>query len=1488
MRRDDAKAPGLPEGDVHKGDVLDRFLPAVADWFRARLGRPTPAQQLGWQAIADGHRTLIVAPTGSGKTLAAFLVGLDHLWRHPDIRPGRGVRVLYISPLKALGLDISRNLREPLTEILEISGQKAMPLRPLRLGVRSGDTPVEERRRLLRHPPEILVTTPESLHLMLTSRARDILRGVEYVIVDEIHALCGNKRGVFLSVLLERLESQNPAGFVRIGLSATQRPLDEAARYLGGFRKVSGRGPSARFEPRPVRIVDAGQQKELDLAVELPGGVAGPGGSVWPAIAQRLLELVGPHRSTIIFANNRRVVERLAAALNDRAAEAAATEHVESVPPTPIARPHHGSLSPEARRSTEDLLKRGELAAVVATASLELGIDMGAVELACQVESPGGIARALQRVGRAGHIVGETSRGRLLAKSRGDLLESAALVRAMLAGEVEHLRVPTNCLDVLAQQIVACVAEGPQNAHDVFDLMRQAYPYRDLPPSAFEDVLAMVSGRFGMECFRDLTPRLSWDCVHNILHPLPGSAHHALVGGGTIPDTGQYPLYLGENGPRLGELDEEFVLERRAGESFRLGHGTWRIERIDPDRVIVAPAGGASSLVPFWRGEGAGRSAELAAAVGALARELSARCAEPSEAEAWLADECRMTPDAARALVGYIRRQQQRAGVVPDDRRVLVESYRDQAGETGLAVLTTLGSKLNHALKLVVQARLRQRFGIDVAALHGDEGLLLRLPGMDDPPLDLLDDLTPDAAENLLRGALGDSALFGLRFRQNASRALLMPRPDPSRRTPLWLQRLRARDLLQVARGHANFPIVAETYRECLDDDLDRPGLRRFLEAIASGRVQVHKRRGEEPSPFASELIFRFELTYLDEWDQPRRGDHPVDPQLDDRRIDELLARPDLDPDAIARVDRRLRGVNRPPRTAEEMAERLRRVGDLTPEEIAGPMDAFLQSLEVSGRARRIVLPGTAHPCLWIAAEEGPLYESAFGTGLADRETSRASVVRRFIETRVLVGLDELLARYPLEAADATEILEALEAEQLVRRIDAEGDQGVWADRRNLLEARQLTLVLRRREAVAVSPELYADFVLGLQHAKPGTGLEGEPGLELILEQLAGLAAPLELWESEILPRRLRGFRPAWLDSAISTGRWTWRSLDEGRSGARRLAFVPRDFAGAWPPPDEAPSVASPADRVATFLEGRGACFIEEIARGVSLSMAATSQALGVLLVQGRIVADRLDPLRTGAPLAEHALAGVDGTRRPGRPKLGSLCRVSTSRSLPRWSLATDSNASEVDPEASKLAWASALLARYGVLCRETTRLDPWAPAWRELTGVLARAELRGEVRRGYFVEGLSGIQYALPDVAEALARDRTARPTGGASAPILINSLDPANLFGGGAPFDISLLDGGTARLPRLAGNSLVLAGGRPILIVESHGRRLTGLPSASVEELRAAVALLPTLANSSRRILRVETYNGLAGATSPAASWLAEAGFVRDAPGMAYYAGW
>ncbi|WP_165222650.1 DEAD/DEAH box helicase [Aquisphaera insulae] len=1460
-------------------EALDRFLPAVAGWFRENLGTPTRPQQLGWPEIAAGRNTLIVAPTGSGKTLAAFLAALDLLWRTP--RREKGVRILYISPLKALNEDVRRNLERPLEGIIEHAEGLGSPLSPLSVATRSGDTPQAERARIVRKPPDILITTPESLHLMLTSRAREVLRGVSHVIVDEIHAVCGNKRGVFLALLLERLEAICERSFVRVGLSATQRPLAEVARYLGGQRIVKD-GPRGerRFEPRPVTLVDAGRRKSMDLKVLWPGGdgggPAGPPQTVWPAIADRLIALTEEHKSTIIFANNRRTVEKLTA----RLIESLEPEAADSPPDAPAPfKPHHGSLSQEERRTTEEELKSGCLRAVISTASLELGIDMGDVDLVCQVESPGSVARGLQRVGRAGHVVHGVSKGRLIAKTPSDLLETAALARSMVAGEIETSRVPRSCLDVLAQQVVACVAMDRWTVPELFDLVRSAYPFGDLPAEAFEQVLRMISGRFPTGTLRDLRARIVWDRIHNALAPLPGTAKLALVGGGTIPDTGQFPVYLGDGGPRLGELDEEFVFERRVGETFALGNSLWKIAVIDAQRVIVEPASGQNAVMPFWRGESAPRTGELGEAVGELTREIVGRIDDPA-LPGWLEETCRLEPKAARQLIRYLARQNRVAGAVPDDRTILYETFRDPTGELGLAILSPFGGRVHQALKIALLARIRERFHVQASCLHGDDGLLLRLPQMDEPPLDLLDGLSPDEAEGLIRRELPDTALFGLRFRQNAARALLMPRPDPSKRTPLWLQRLRAKDLLQVVGRFPEFPIVVETYRECLEQDLELPRLRRLLAGIGEGSIRVVTRPAEIASPFASDLLFEFTPLYIYQWDEPRRGESRSGAAVDEDLLDALLESTAgatlLDPQAIGRVEGRLRRKGLAPRSAEEMAETLASLGDLAPSEVVGPMERWLGDLESQGRAARITLEGTTEPSRWIPAEEASLYVAAFAGDEADREALEA-IVGRFIRTHALVGLSELTGRYPIPSELASDLLErSVESGSLIRLAPASEDaQPRWADGANLAEIRRLTVAMRRRETVAVPPEVFVEFLVGRQGLDGPRSGDASAKLDSVLDQLRGFAASPAFWEEEILPRRVRGYRPALLDELLARGDWSWRAAASGPDSLS-VAIVPRDFFGGWPAPD-VEALGEDRSAVLDALRASGASFSVDLARRTGLDPSAVRRALDDLMRGGRVTNDRFDPIRAGASQMAESL---EAARLNGGPRRGGR-KLRTALPEGRWS---GIEPRECDADEHRRAWIDAMLDRYGVLAREIADLDRWAPPWAELYPLLARAELRGELRRGYFVEGFSGVQFATAEAADGLSALASGSRAG---REVLVAAADPANLYGGGAPLDIPLLEGGTARLSRLPGNYLVLRGGRPILILEGHGKRITGLASASKAEIDQALGHLMGLARS-RGVFRVETYNGGPAIGSPIQPRLAELGFVRDYPAMAFYSAW
>jgi ATP-dependent helicase Lhr and Lhr-like helicase len=1475
--------------NMNTPDPLNLFLPPVQEWFRSTLGEPTPPQLLGWPSIAAGRNTLILAPTGSGKTLAAFLACLDSLWRQSDL--SRGVRVLYISPLKALNNDIHRNLQVPLQGVAEMARQMDHPLPILEAAVRTGDTSQAERQRLVRRPPHILITTPESLHLLLTSRARETLRGVTHCIVDEIHALCPTKRGVFLALLLERLESLQPASFVRIGLSATQRPLEEVARYLGGATLDA----DGRLVPRPVTIIDAGQRKNLDLCVVNPVEQFGPlpEKSVWPSIYRVLQDEISKHRSTIIFANDRRSVERITSFVNEE---------------QEIARAHHGSVALEVRQQIESALKEGRLPAVVATASLELGIDMGAVDLVVQVESPGNVARALQRVGRAGHLVGHSSKGRLIPKTNGDLLEQAVLAREMSAGRVEELRVPINCLDVLAQQLVALAARDEWSVPDLYALVRRAYPYQNLSPQAFEATLEMITGRYRFALpdgavdddgrpirpgtLEALQPRVSWDRVRNRLLPLPGSQQVALTGGGTIPDTGQYAAYT-TSGVRIGELDEEFVYERRIGDVFLLGTTPWRVEKIEADRVLVGSAEGQPALVPFWRGEGVGRSYDLGRAIGVFLREFAERLEQPDRLD-WLQRQCHLDANAARSLSYHVTRQFLSTGCLPDDRTLLVEASRDQLGDWQVLLLSPLGSRLHLGLRLAIEARLRQRLGYHPQCLHHNDGILIRLTDTDEPILDLLNGITVDNIEGLILDELADSALFALRFRQNAARALLLPRGTQGKRAPLWLQRLRGRDLLQVARRHPDFPIVVETFRECLHDHLDVPHLKQLLSDVGEGRVRVVTRRAEVPSPFASGLLFAFTALYLYQTDRVE-PDRSRSGQLDRQLLEQLIAPENqghlLDPRAVHQVERRLRGLGQPPRSVNEMAEWLRRLGDLTDAELEGPMADFLEQLRAEGRAVRLPLPGS--PERWISAEDELMYQQAFGLAAVESAAAQAAgaqVLARFLQTHALVGLDDVLKRYPFDRDWARRQLEEWARSGRAVLVQTSDGAMQWSAPANLEQVQRGSLAALRREVVTCSPPQFADFLLRWQHVHPDTRRGGSTGLAEVLDRLQGLPLAAEVWEQTVLPVRAPEYQPRWLEEWTAGGEGVWVCRSAGDSGAGQLAFFQRETVRqlAAPVLPEAPALDDATSRVLECLRGRGAMFLTDLAADSGLAPSVARTSLWTLLRRGLATNDHFDVIRRGEeePAAAPEPAGYPGRGR--MPALRSMRRGVDRRPEGRWSLLPWG---QPDAETQAVLQAMLLLQRHGVAARELALLDPYLPPWRILYEVLSRMELAGEVRRGYFVEGLSGAQFALPEAAQLL--QDVHMPSTAAAPLVLLHSLDPANLYGSGAPFDIPLLDGGTRSFHRRSGNWLVLRAGRPVLLVEQQGKKLTALPSASREDVVQATACLPGIFERNRGLtmrhkVTVEEWNGQPVTTSPGRELLEAAGFVRDYQGMTLYAAW
>jgi ATP-dependent Lhr-like helicase len=1047
--------PGTPP-DLPSGvDALSGFSPATRDWFTGAFAAPTEAQAQAWAAIAKGDNTLVIAPTGSGKTLAAFLWALDRLAAAPPPPdPKLRCRVLYISPLKALAVDIERNLRAPLTGIRQMARRMGIDEPDISVAVRTGDTAADERRRLAAKPPDILITTPESLFLLLTSRAREALRGVDTVILDEVHALAGSKRGAHLALSLERLdalrgapggsppegmprmaagnetsgETQRAAGPVqRIGLSATVRPPGEVASFLGGARPVTIAAPPSSKQIEVRIVVPVEDMADIDPRPAQGGGTDGGSAdgapaqrSIWPHVEERVLDLIEQHRSTIVFANSRRLAERLCGRLNELAEEraearaaipAANGRSTETHPPAQVmaqagasagapaevARAHHGSVSRQERAQIEEALKEGRLPAVVATSSLELGIDMGAVDLVVQVESPPSVASGLQRTGRAGHNVGDVSRGVIFPKYQGDLVQAAVVAQRMHSGQIEELHIPRNPLDVLAQQIVAMTAMDDWEIGELERVVRRAAPFSGLTRPVLEAVLDMLAGRYPSEEFAELRPRLVWDRTTGMLHGRPGGQRLAVTSGGTIPDRGLFGVFLaasqregsGRNSHRVGELDEEMVYESRVGDVFVLGASSWRIEDITADQVLVSPAPGQPGKLPFWHGDAPGRPAELGRALGAYCRELAA--AGPQEAAARLSADG-LDELAAANLIRYLTAQREATGYVPDDRTLVMERFRDELGDWRLVLHSPFGAQVHAPWALAIAARLRDRYpGMDVQAMHTDDGIVVRVPDADDPPPAGIAELQPDEVEQMVTAELGSSAMFASRFRECAARALLLPRRQPGRRTPLWQQRQRSAQLLSVAGKYGTFPIVLETVRECLQDVFDVPGLVTLMRELASRAIRLVEVETPAPSPFARSLLFRYVGAFMYEGDAPLAERRAQALALDSSLLAELLGQADLrellDPSVVQDTERELQRLagGRACRDAEDVADLLRTIGPLSDSEVAQrcvDQQAAPGWLDGLVRQRRALEVRVAGETRWAAIEDAGRLRDALGVPL--------------------------------------------------------------------------------------------------------------------------------------------------------------------------------------------------------------------------------------------------------------------------------------------------------------------------------------------------------------------------------------------------------------------------------------------------------------------------------------------------------------------------
>jgi len=1416
---------------------LSLFHPLVARWFLGRFAAPTPAQAAGWAAIAGGRDTLIAAPTGSGKTLAAFLWSLNTLVRDASASGLEDeTTVVYVSPLKALGNDIHRNLVTPLEELRRLASVEGLSLPDIRVAVRSGDTPARDRARMLRRPPHILITTPESLYLLLTAeRSREFLRSTRTVIVDEIHAIAGDKRGSHLALSLERLDLLTGARCQRIGLSATQRPIEEIARLL------TGTGPNAGDPSPACTIVDIGHRRPWDLSVEVPGPPRGPiaAHEMWEAIYDRVAALARARRATLVFVNTRRLVERVAHHLTLRLGEGRVAAH-------------HGSLSRRTRLATEERLRAGEVPVVVATASLELGIDIGHVDMVCHLGAPRAIATLLQRVGRSGHRVAETSTGVLFPLTRDDLIQSAAAVRAARAGELDGVIVPEKPLDILAQQIVATVATGETAEETLWTLARRTYPFRALTRREFDQVVeALTEGiarRFGRT-----TALLHRDGVHQVLRPRRGARLAAITSGGAIPDTADYDVVLEPDETIVGTVNEDFAVESMAGETFLLGNTSWRIRRIEAGRVRVVDARGAPPSVPFWLGEAPARTAELSAAVSALRTEIASRVGDRVQAEAWLRAETGVDAEGAAQAVEYISETVAALGCVPSHQTIVAERFFDEAGGMQVVLHAPFGARINRAWGLALRKRFCLTFDFELQAAATDDGIVLSLGQQHSFPLDSLFSFvrTRTAEADLVQAVLA-TPLFATRWRWNATRFLALLRHVGGRRVPTPIQRMRADDLLAAVfpeqvgcqDNHMgpitppDHPLVAETVRNCLHEAMDLGGFCEILRALEAGRIRTVAVDTPAPSPVSHEILNANPYAFLDDAPLEERRARAVSL----RRTDPDLARGvgALDPAAIAEV----RAQAWPDvRNSDDLHDHLLTVGvlpvvdtlswtrpegpDLAADLLAAGRATIARWHDGAGAARsayvaveRAVRVGAALP--GVRFDPPPALPASVPPQGADGGAADAirEIVHGWLQCAGPVTAAGLAARLGLRTPDVEAALAALEGAGTVLRgqftTDADGPE--WCERRLLARIHRLTLGRLRREIEPIPPAAFMRFLLRWQHVQPGTQLHGREGVAEVVGMLQGLEAAAPAWEEHILPARVREYNPADLDALCLSGTVTWGRVPSPRS-SEDAETEPRPRRGRpWPglsravpitlalrddlpallerrPHDaHAARLSRAAAEVERFLADRGASFLPDIARAVGRVPAEVEAALWELVAAGRVTGDGLAGLR-------HRVRRTPRTRRRHGGPFPLAAGRSPERALPagRWAI-WDTGVEPLDQDARTQLLARQLLRRYGVVCRDLVARERCAPSWRALLEQYRRWEAQGTIRGGRFVGGFTGEQFALPEAVESL---RAARRAPDETQTVVLSAADPLNLIGVVLP--------GT-RVSPLSGLAIALLNGVPV----------------------------------------------------------------------------
>src|SRR5881296_2466265 len=1400
---------------------LPGFHPAIERWFASRFREPTEPQRRAWPLIQGGGNALIAAPTGSGKTFAAFLAAIDSLLRRGlDGTLGDGTQVVYVSPLKALSNDVQKNLAEPLAEIRRTLGALCLPDVEIRTLVRTGDTPAPERQGMVRRPPHILVTTPESLYLILTSeQAREMLRTVRTVIVDEIHAVARDKRGSHLALSLERLEHLAGRSLQRIGLSATQKPIEEIAAFLAGIR-----------HPTPdTCIIDTGHARDLDLALEIPSSPleAVMSHEEWEELYDRLTQLIGEHRTTLVFVNTRRLAERMTLHLSERVG----VEHVTS---------HHGSLSRDKRLEAEQRLKEGKLKALVATASLELGIDIGAVDLVCQIGSTRSIATLLQRVGRSGHHLAAVPKGRLFPLSRDELIECAALVRAAHERQLDRLIIPAHPLDILAQQIVATVACEEWQEDALFETVRGAYPYRDVSRKDFDAVVQMLAEGFTTRRGRR-GAYVHYDGVNRRLRARRGARLAALTSGGAIPDIGDYRVILEPTETFVGTLNEDFAIESMPGDIFQLGNRSYLIQKIESGQVRVVDAQGQPPSIPFWLGEAPGRTPELSQAVSRLRRDVGGRLADAREATAWLAGEIPGVPEpAARQMVEYLEASQKILGVIPTQKCLVLERFFDEAGGMQLVLHAPFGSRINRAWGLALRKRFCRSFNFELQAAATEDAIILSLGPQHSFPLeDVFQYLKPATAEHLLVQAMLDAPVFGTRWRWNATRALAVLRFRGGRKVPPPLQRMEAEDLVaavfpdQLAcpenlvgdREIPDHPLVNQTIADCLLEAMDFPGLKRVLEEMAAGRFTLVARDTTEPSPLSHEVINAKPYAFLD------------DAPLEERRTQAVITRRGLDVKTAeefgkldqAAIDRVKEEAWPDVGSADELHDALLVMGAI-PNAEGGTRNAeqqeYFEELVRAGRAGTLL----HEPRLWIAAERLPMLRAAFPEApcepaLAAPDRERAKVWTREDALRELVRgqlevvgpttAAELARALGVPVSDVDFALGALEHERFVLRgrFTPHVAELEWCERRLLARIHRYTLDRLRREIEPVSAADFMRFLCRWQRAAPEARAEGPEGLAAVLELLDGYEVPAGAWESDVLPARLGEYDPLWLDGLCLSGEIAWGRLSPAgpsnghKSGPIRttpIALFRRERGAVWQAltaqPDPAALPLSHSGRaVLDVLDDRGASFFGDLVSATGLLRTEVEKGLGELVAWGLVTSDSFAGLR--------ALLVPSDRRRPigGFRRRGRIAPFGVE-TAGRWSRVRPASPLPEDQIAVAIAWQ--LLRRYGVVFRRLVARETLLAPWRDVLRVYRRLEARGEIRGGRFVGGFSGEQYAL---AEAVGLLRAVRREEAKGELVTVSGADPLNLVGIITPGDV---------VTGLATNRVLYRDGIPVAVKQGEGK--------------------------------------------------------------------